>query len=219
MTQQRPRPYEFGDGIPLSGVPPGTTLFVGGEEINAAEELTLSMALRGREAGEGTILVSTNTTSEKLLDRCERLSIGTDTGTVGAIDCSGTEPDESRDAVLQTVSSPQDLTGIGIEFSRLYERLYRSEVRKIRTGFVSVAPLLMYSDLRTVFRFLHSLTSRITGVDGLGVFVVDPAAHDEQTANMLAQLADGRIEVRDGQLRVRGLPDQPTEWTPYELSG
>lgn len=217
MSEQAPRPYAFGDGIPLSAAAPGTTLFVGGEEINAAEDLALSLALREREAGEGAIIVSTNTTSDRMLDRCGQLSLAADPETVGAIDCSGTASEDPRAAAIETVSSPQDLTGLGIEFSRLYERLYRSEVRKLRTGFVSVSPLLMYNDLRTVFRFLHSLTSRISGVNGLGVFVLDPAAHDDQTNNMLAQLSDGRVEVRDGELRVRGLPDQPTEWTPYAL--
>lgn len=218
-----PSPYEFADGIPVNAVAPGTTLFVGGSEINAAETLTLSLVLGGRADGEGAVLLSTNTTATRLLDRCRPSDLG-DPDALGAIDCSGQQAEDERAAHFATVSSPQDLTGLGIEFSGLYERIYRSDVRKVRVGFVSVSSLLMYNDLRTVFRFLHSLTSRITGVDGLGVFVVDPNAHDAQTTNMLAQLSDGRIEVRepgtdegDGELRVRGLPDQPTEWTPYTL--
>jgi len=214
-------PYAF-DGLPLNEVAPGTTLFVGGSDRHVAEEFALSLSLGAREHDEGVILLSTNTEGDKLLDRCRRGAIGDDPATLGVIECDGQPSEDERIGHAEAVSSPQDLTGLGIEFSGLYERISRGDVRKVRTGFVSVSPLLMYNDLRTVFRFLNSLTSRIAGVDGFSIFVINPKAHDDQTNSMLVQVSDGRIQVRDsetadGELRVRGLPDQPERWTPYTL--
>jgi hypothetical protein len=68
----------------------------------------------------------------------------------------------------------------------------------------SLSTLLMYSDLQTVFRFLHVFTGRVQSVDGLGLFAIDDSAHDEQTMNTLKQLFDGIVRTReDGPPEVR----------------
>jgi hypothetical protein len=68
----------------------------------------------------------------------------------------------------------------------------------------SLSTLLMYSDLQTVFRFLHVFTGRIQSVDGLGLFCIDSSAHDDQTLNTLKQLFDGLIETsEDGEPTLR----------------
>jgi len=88
------------------------------------------------------------------------------------------------------------MTGIGIKLSEFLEEFY--ERRGLQTNRVllhSISTLLMYSDLQTVFRFLHVFTGRIQSADALGVYVVDSTAHDKQTMNTLKQLFDGVIEV------------------------
>lgn len=81
----------------------------------------------------------------------------------------------------------------------------------------------MYVELRTLFRFAQTLSGRIDSAGGLGVMAIDPTTHDTRTVNTLSQVADGKVEIRDhdgeydGELRVRGLPDQPSEWTPFSL--
>jgi hypothetical protein len=62
----------------------------------------------------------------------------------------------------------------------------------------SLSTLLMYSNLQTVFRFLHVFTGRIQSADALGVYVIDSTAHDDQTMNTLKQLFDGVIDVEEG---------------------
>jgi len=75
----------------------------------------------------------------------------------------------------------------------------------------------MYSNLQTVFRFLHVFTGRVQSADALGVFVIDSTAHDQQTMSTLKQLFDGQIEIRedDGQpeLRLKGVGGG-TAWRP-----
>jgi len=62
----------------------------------------------------------------------------------------------------------------------------------------------MYSDLQTVFRFLHVFTGRIQSVDGLGLYVIDSSAHDDQTMNTLKQLFDGVVRLdEDGEREIR----------------
>ncbi|MFT4957855.1 MAG: hypothetical protein ACI9EZ_001173, partial [Halobacteriales archaeon] len=102
-------------------------------------------------------------------------------------------------------SSPVDMTGIGIQLSEFLEEFY--EVRGHQQNRIllhSVSTLLMYSDLQTVFRFLHVFTGRVQSADGLGLYVIDSTAHDEQTMNTLKQLFDGIINVEEGD------GDEPT---------
>jgi hypothetical protein len=61
----------------------------------------------------------------------------------------------------------------------------------------SLSTLLMYSNLQTVFRFLHVFTGRIQSVGALGLFAIDSTAHDEQTMNTLKQLFDGVITTSE----------------------
>jgi len=76
----------------------------------------------------------------------------------------------------------------------------------------------MYSNLQTVFRFLHVFTGRVQSADALGIFVIDSTAHDQQTMSTLKQLFDGQVELREAdgsgsEIRVRGVGTQ-TDWKP-----
>lgn len=225
MSQQQPASYAFDDAIPVNDVDAGTILFVAGPALTATEELALSMVLSGGTSGEGMLFVATNATSDDLLGRCETLSPGFDEAPVGVVDCSDYDR-ESQDyeARIESLSTPSDLTGMGIKFSTLYSALHEESGGGVRTAFVNVSTLFMYTDLRTLFRFLHTLSGRIEATDGIGIFVIDPDSHDEQSVSTLTQLCDGRVDVRDpgagnadGELRVRGLTEQPREWTPFRL--
>jgi len=225
MSQKARIPYAFGEGLPVNGVSPGTILFVAGPSLSRAEDLALSLVLGGADAEEGMLFITTNDSSKNLLERCERLSPGFDDGAVGVVDCSDSRGrDTVFDARIESVSTPNDLTGIGIKLSTLYSDLHDETGERVRTAFVNVSTLLMYTDLRTLFRFLHTISGRIDATDGIGVFAIDPGTHDEKSTNTLTQLCDGRIDVRepevndaDGDLRVRGLSNQPREWTPFRL--
>jgi archaellum biogenesis ATPase FlaH len=108
---------------------------------------------------------------------------------------------------------------MGIEFSELARGAQADGVDRLRIGFDSLSPLLMYVDLQRLFRFLHVFTSQIQSRDWVGLFSIDPDSHDAQVVNTISQLFDGVIEVRltdDGtrEARVRGLDSSSTAWTP-----
>jgi hypothetical protein len=100
---------------------------------------------------------------------------------------------------VKYTSSPVDMTGIGIKLSETLESFYQGHgVDRTRVMVHSLSTLLMYSDLQTVFRFLHVFTGRIQSVDGLGLFCIDSTAHDDRTMNTLKQLFDGIVTTEEG---------------------
>lgn len=217
--------YTFDDSIPIRPVAPGTNLLITGASMGPAADLALSLVLDGAFREEGTLVISATDPAGRVLMNCERVAPDVDSSRIGVVDCSGQEDEGTEDVPnVETLSSPADLTGIGMQFSAFYEMLYGEYDHRVRTGIISLTTLLMYADVRPVFRFLHTLSGRIGSTGGLGVFVLDPATSDERTVNTLAQVCDGRIELREqtdaepSALRIRGLADQPEEWTTFSLS-
>jgi hypothetical protein len=183
------------------------------------------LVVAGSSEGEGMLFVSTNMTAKKLLGACQQTHASLRTANMGMVDCSGQEIDLAEfDIDVKHISTQSDLTGIGMKFSSLYESLYgRCHEGRVRTGLISLSSLLMYVDLRKLFQFAQTLSSRIDSADGIGVFAIDPTTHDTQTVNLMNQVADGRIDVRetddeaDGELRIRGLHDQPDGWHTFSF--
>jgi len=217
--------YRFPEGIPIDPVPQGTVLLVAGPSLSPAEDVARTLVADGSVREEGVLFVSTGETAKKLLAACRRTVPSMDTDRVGVVDCTGQDIGQSDSEIqVKYVSTQSDLTGIGMKYSALYESLYAdAEAGRVRTGLISLSSLLMYNDLRQVFRFTQTIASRIDSAEGVGVFSMDPTTHDEQTVNMFHQVVDGLVEVReadgdaDGELRVRGLRDQPDDWQSFDL--
>ncbi len=210
--------YEFED-LPLSPIEPATNVLVAGPAMSGTRDLFVRMLAPPAGSDDGTVVVSTGENADELYEQ-----FGT-TGSVdrqhfGVVDCVSRSRGVAVDGQnVATVTSPGDLTGVGIELTDLYESFFERGVRRLRTGLDSISTLLMYADLQPLFRFLHVFTGRISTADSLGVFVVDPTSHDDRTTQTISQLYDARIDVREGdrgpELRVQGLADQPTDWTPF----
>jgi hypothetical protein len=219
--------YTFGDVLPIEPIDPGTTVLVSGEGFSRADDVAQRMVADGTERDEGALFVSTNVTAGKLVEDCRRTHPALEVGRMGIVDCTGQGmPGDQGGAAIRYVSTQSDLTGIGMRFSALYESMYESAVEgRVRVGLFSLSSLAMYVELRKLFRFAQTISSRIGTAGGLGVFTIDPATHDGKTRSTLEQVADGKIEVEDadgdagtdGRLRVRGLPDQPDGWQSFDL--
>lgn len=187
--------YEL-PNIDGSSLGPGTNLLVSGSAMSGKQRFGLETLTTGSQGGDGAIVVSTKDTGPRILDRYAE--IGDAESPVGVIDCvtqqQGTEP--TGDDRILYAASPVDMTGIGINFSKLLESFYSDHGRRRnRILFSSLSTLLMYSDLQTVFRFLHVFTGRIQSANALGLYCLDSAAHDAQTMNTLKQLFDGQLTL------------------------
>jgi len=79
----------------------------------------------------------------------------------------------------------------------------------------SLTTLLLYSNLQTVFRFLHVFTSRVESVDGLGLYTIESTAHDAQALSTLDQLFDATIDVETDGTATLTLPDAETRTATF----
>lgn len=216
-------PYTL-EGLPLAPIPSGRNVLVAGPTFGGARELALRMMAGELEDDEGTIIVTTDSDSETLLARCRHLGADFSDGRLGLVDCTGDDPDPDsvRFARVLTVSGPEDLTGIGMRYSKLCSELRAEGADRIRIGFHSLSTLLSFGEHRRTTRFIHTITGRNAAIDGLGTLLVDPSVHDSRTLGTVANFCDGRIQVRDAdplpELRVRGVPG-PREWTPFDPDG
>jgi len=200
--------YDLGAAFSGVEVEPGTNILVEGPPMSGKRELGLQILAAGVGDGEGAIVVTTKDGADRVLDDFAELA-GVESPTVGVVDCVTKQQgmgSRRESELVRYASSPNDLTGIGIELSELLRTLYEGRnVTENRILLHSLSTLLMYSDLQTVFRFMHVFTGRVQSADALGVFVVDSTAHDEQTVSTLKQLFDGVVSIqeRDGGFRAR----------------
>lgn len=211
--------YSVGDTLPVEDLEPGTYL-LSGPAMSGKYDLLLSLVTEGIEAGDGALFVTTNEDADGVIGDVER-RLGHLPENLRLVDCvserqggGGALPADR----VEYVSSPADLTGIGIGVSEQLRRFAEADVERTRMAFYSLSTLLMYAELETVFRFLHVLTGRVDSIGGVGAFAIDPTTHEESTVNTLKQLFDGMIELRDGddgrEIRLVGFGDAPSEWIP-----
>lgn len=128
---------------------------------------------------------------------------------VTVVDC--TPGPTTEDAV--SVNSPADLTGIGMAVSKFLEGADRPVV-----AVDSLTSLILYNEVRSVFRFLSVLSTQVATTDGFGMYLVDEGGHDDQTVRTFAQLFDGQVRLRSGlggaEARGKGVDALPAEWLP-----
>ncbi|GAA0679278.1 RAD55 family ATPase [Natronoarchaeum mannanilyticum] len=193
--------YDLADVLPDAELDPGTNLLITGPPMAGKRRLALDILANGTAQGEGAIAVTTKDGGDKILDEYEKRVDGIEGKPVGIVDCVTKQRGVSNvedSPQLKYASSPVDMTGIGIKLSEFLQEFYeRRGLTKNRVLLHSVSTLLMYSDLQTVFRFLHVFTGRVQSADALGLYVIDSTAHDDQTMNTLKQLFDGVIEVSE----------------------
>ncbi|ELZ00927.1 hypothetical protein C482_08703 [Natrialba chahannaoensis JCM 10990] len=192
--------YDFADVQTNATIAPGTNVLVTGPPLTGKRQLALDVLAQGADRGDGSIIVTTKDNADTIRSGF-RDRIQTANPSLGIVDCVSNQQQTNAtesDSEISYVSSPVDMTGIGITVSEFLQEFYQERgLTENRVMLHSISTLLMYSDLETVFRFLHVFTGRIQSADGLGIFLIDSAAHDEQTVNTLKQLFDGVVAVSE----------------------
>lgn len=211
--------YRLGDVLPhdtLAEVPAGTSVLVAGPAMTGKAALVLDVLSTGTAAGQHAIVVSPDRRAGRLLD-----SFDGDDDRLWLVDCSGSSGRGSFEDSehVSYVSSPGDLTGVGIGIAKMTRSIGPQISNGLQIGVLSVSTLLQYSGQDRVFNFLHVLTGRIAAGDYLGIFAMDPGAHDESTTNVITSQFDVVVDIRetdDGrECRLRGLGDAAREWQAF----
>jgi len=203
--------YDLGPRFEHATVDPGTNILVSGPPLTGKRRLAFETLAQGANDGEGTVIVTTRDSADRVLTDFRTLLSNPEDAAVGVVDCVTQHYGQSAENTtsVKYTSSPMDMTGIGIEFSEFLEEMYsRRNVRHNRVALDSLTPLLLYSDLQTVFRFMHVFTSRVEDAEALGIHVIESTAHDAETTNTMRQLFDGVVEIdenHDVSVRIPGV--------------
>lgn len=215
--------------VPLNPFEPGTTLFVEGHAADSRRALALLLLLRGKAVDHGTIVLTTEVPADRVRSICEQVNPDHDRSSELVIDCTGTDAGTSTGGHGDGYGvASNDLSDLGIKFSVVHENLLSEGQSPVLAGMVSLTRTLeRLGDLRAVIRFVQMVSGRIEAAGGLGVFALDPGAHDDVTLATLRHVFDGGVELREGddgplELRARELPEQPEGWNPctvFESSG
>ncbi|QKY20388.1 hypothetical protein B4589_008350 [Halolamina sp. CBA1230] len=106
-------------------------------------------------------------------------------------------------APVETVNSPNDLTGLGIRMTEFLTDWEGNDNRTV-VCFDSLTALLQYVELETAYEFLHIVTGRMAKTDAFAHFHMDPEAHDDQTVAIVTSLMDAVVEVdANGERSIR----------------
>lgn len=100
---------------------------------------------------------------------------------------------EAPGPTVLSVSSPGDLTGIGIKLGQLFDD-WADDGNELLLCFHTLTTLLQYAEFKSVYEFVHVLTGQIRSRGGLAHYHLDPTAHDQRTVNRLQGLFDAVVE-------------------------
>lgn len=113
-------------------------------------------------------------------------------GSVGVLtvgDASASVEDET--VVTETVSTPSDLTGLGISIGQFLTEFDQP----VLVCFDSLTSMLQYVDIQTAYEFLHAITGQIHAAGARAHFHIDPSAHDEKDVAAITSLFDARVSL------------------------
>ena len=209
------------DPLRTGAIDPGTSILVAGPAMTGKRRLLFDLV--GGSAPRTGAFVTTKKPARKMAAWFAATRPDPEAWDLSVVDCTGSVGRERRSRTpeiddLRVVSSPGDLTGVGIELTGILRGWHHDSVTDPRVGLHSLSTLLMYADLKRVYQFLHVVTTRVASVDGVGVYTLDVTAGGS-THDPLKQLFDAMVEVRSGEdgseFRVRGGDFGPRSWTAF----
>ena len=227
--------YTYETGIPLidnefRGLRAASNVLILAPPQTYAEHLAYRMS--SPRAGEWTVAISTDERAADVMGAFRRQ--GAERGRVGIIDAvtKSSVPTLRDTAKAKFVTSPLDLTSMGIKFSRMVEDMWKEGVMAdppgpmpppIRLCLNSISTILMYAQLEVTYKFLHVVTNRVKKLEGIGIYILNSESFDERTIAMIKQLMNMVIEVRvedqrmpvERDFRIVGIRGRTTPWIRY----
>jgi KaiC/GvpD/RAD55 family RecA-like ATPase len=211
----------------IGGIRKGSNIMLIGPPMGQKEVILRNIMFHSASINENAVITVTNRESAaQILEWFKENKLVLPLSIVGIIDCitKSIGGDTLDTENIRFASSPVDLTVIGIRIGQFFDDfLIKKNNQKIQLHINSLSAILMYSNIQTVFRFMHVLTCRIKEAGALGIFVVDSGMHDDHTITTLKQLFDGIVEIKSendrNYIRIVGLSSKPIPWLEYEIEG
>ncbi len=211
----------------IKGIRKGSNIMLIGPPMSGKESILYYIMYNGAAKNDYAIItVTTRESATSILGWFKENKLELPLSRIGIVDCVtktiGSVAVENE--YIKLATSPLDLTGIGVKIGQFLENfLTKQDIQKTQLYFNSLSTILMYSNIQTVFRFIHVFTGRIKASGALGIYVIESGLHDEQIIATLKQLFDGMIEIKSENdknfIRVVGLSSKPTPWFDYEIEG
>ncbi|MFP8890881.1 hypothetical protein ACLI4U_14100 [Natrialbaceae archaeon A-CW2] len=219
--------------IPESVSPPSNVLLVHRSSTTADACQTLCHHEKGSQTAALRVTFSSDTLENSPHGTANPTKIGAISvgdvlrGATTARSTGGThgEPDFTGDVVFDAITDPTDLSAIGVSVSRFCEQ-WGSEYQ-LTVCFQSLDALLNHAPPKTVFQFIHVLTNRLSSVDALAHFHLDPGAHEDRIVSTFGSIFDEVVvddsvhsdvpQATDEDIAaLLGEWDDPTEWATIE---
>ena len=137
---------------------------------------------------------------------------------VGVIDCVSSEQgaDVTDTEFTKYVSSPKNLTDLGVKFTELADAMADDEPT---VGLHSLSQLLMYWEADRIYQFTRVLLGQTQNEEWPTIAVINATMHDEQTIHTLLDpfdtVVDTRTEDEGREMRIRGQLSSPTPWQQF----
>jgi archaellum biogenesis ATPase FlaH len=209
----------------VGGIKKGSNILLIGPSMSGKESISNHIIHDNASQNENALMVVTTCEPAiQMIERFKELEPNLLLSRVGFVDCvsikCGVTAVENNN--IRLVNGPEDLTAIGVKISQFFEDFYmKKKIRKIQLHINSLSTLLMYSNIQTIFRFLHVFTLRIKMANAIGIYVLDSEMHDEQIISTIKQLCDGLIEIKTENdrnfIRTVGILPEPTPWLEYQI--
>lgn len=209
------------------GIKKGSNIMLIGPPMSSKNVILNNIMYHGAAVNENAVIkVTTRESAMQILKWFDDNKMNLPLSRIGIVDCITKSIGGSifENENIKIASSPVDLTGIGVRIGQFFEDfMLKKNIMKTQLHIDSVSTMLMYSNIQTVFRFIHVFTGRIKSAGAIGVYIIESGMHDEHSVATLKQLLDGAIEIKSendvNYIRIVGLSPKPTPWFRFEING
>jgi len=189
----RPLPFEYFNTLVPEGVPTSSVIMVSGSPGSGKTVLLEHLVDGSLRVNRSCVFITNTDFPSKIRSSMAELGIGSkSSGNQGAlvfIDCySGTAGVPSTEE--HYVSSPTDLTALGVKISICLESLGSNT----DVFLDSLAPLFTIFKPDFIVAFVHSIGAKVKGANGRFFFTVGPGVEEEVLVK-LEGTSDGVIEI------------------------
>ncbi|MEF8856520.1 MAG: hypothetical protein V5A16_03770, partial [Haloplanus sp.] len=136
--------YSLADSLPadVDGLDPGLNVLVSGPPMSGKRQLVFDLLAPEAVPADPLVVMTTDDPASRIRTEFDDRGVRSDPASFRIVDATGAPGD--TDPAIHRVSSPADLTGMGVAFTQAVDEMGTPD--RLRLGFVSISTLLQYVD-------------------------------------------------------------------------